>query len=230
MMPGDRLTRAAALLCLLVAVALVPVLYFYFRLPARVYLPAFAAFPAASLALASAPPVRPRRRLLPLLLTWAALVFTALLLAQRIQIEVRSEAARRSLHARAREMMAELSPRGDQLFVLWADEFPYQDLVYPQYDGAPRTFKAVGFSWTTATPLTRRRMDEFGITDLYRALYERDDVLLVCKPERLPLLAAYLRQHYGVCTEGREVFSHPGLYSARVYKVCKMTAAHPEGR
>jgi hypothetical protein len=225
MMPGDRRTRAAALLCLLVTVALVPVLYFYFRLPARVYLPMFAAFPAAGLALASAPPVRPRRRLVPFLLTCAALVLTAVLLAQRTDHEVRQRVGRRYLHAQALEMMARLSPRPDQLFVLWSDEFPYEELVSPQDAGLPRGFKAVGFGWTTPTPWTRRRLDEFGISDLYRALYEREDLLLVCKPERLPLLSAYLEQHYGVRTEGREVFSHPALHGANVYQVRKTTAA-----
>jgi hypothetical protein len=115
-------------------------------------------------------------------------------------------------------MLAALRPRDDTLFVLWADAFPYQQLVLPLEPlPVPPSFKAVGLLWVTRTPLTARRLEEFGIDDLYKALYQRSDVLLLSNPIGNRILAAYLAKHYGVELRARAVFGHPALGGNQFY-------------
>src|SRR5262249_8012978 len=98
------------------------------------------------------------------------------------------------------------------------DAFPYQQVVPPLRPlPVPDSFKAVAFLWLTPTPLTNRRLAEFGIGDVYRALYERRDVVLLSNPLGNRLLAAYLAEHHGVRLGGRVVFAHPALGGNRFY-------------
>jgi hypothetical protein len=222
MMGGTRLARAVPPLCLLTAVAVTAWLYQYLKLPPRVYLPAFAAFPAAALAGAAGP--RGWRDLHPAARPWdvAVLALLGALLALRTAFDLWESADNRARHARALDMMAQLAPRPDQLFVVWGADLPFEDVVFPLRPTAPPPgLEAVGFGWMTRAPFTRRRLDEFGVADLYRALYERDDVRLVCTPARAQLLCSYLHERYGVRVEPRVTFAHPGLREAEVYRICR---------
>jgi hypothetical protein len=69
----------------------------------------------------------------------------------------------------------------------------------------------------TPTPLSRRRLEAFGMNDVYRALYERDNVLLFSDPEGNRLLGAYLAEHYGVRLGGKIAFTDPALSPSAFY-------------
>ena len=101
-----------------------------------------------------------------------------------------------------------LHPRGDQLFVIWADDFPF-DKAFPLLSNDPsiRQMKLFGLSSMSHAPFCRRRLEEFGIRDLASAFYERDDVFLVARPERCSLLMTFIREHFGVNTEAVKYFT-----------------------
>jgi hypothetical protein len=227
LMGGGWRARVPPLLCLLAAAAVAVVLFQYFYLPRHVSFPAFGAFLAVAAACSEGglPGRTPRPR--ALVCAGAALLACGLLLWR---VGAVLDDARRDLggHRRALRMMADLGPRPDRLFVLWADAFPYEYVVFPlESTSVPRAFKAVMFGVLTRTPITEGRLQEFRITDLYRALYERADVFLVNDADGNRLLGAYLAEHYGVRLGGRVAFAHPALGSCRVYSLTDLARRAP---
>ena len=49
----------------------------------------------------------------------------------------------------------------------------------------------------TRSPLSRARLDDYGIDDLHRAIYERGDVLVIANEPLSEMFAAYVAEHYG---------------------------------
>jgi hypothetical protein len=216
---GGWRARLVPLLCLAVAAAVCLVLFWFYHLPARVYFPALGAFAGVALLWESTR-------------SGAAVVLVALLLGAlltwRLAATFAAGAGAGARHTQALQMLQRLAPRSDQLFVLWAHFFPYEDLVYPLEPlSVGPDFKAVSLGTTTPTPLTTRRLAEFGISDLYRALYQRRDVVLLSEPSFNRILGAYLARHYRVRLGGRVVFAHPALGGARFYT---LTALPPPPR
>jgi hypothetical protein len=93
--------------------------------------------------------------------------------------------------------MRELKPASNQLFVVWRDCLPYEDLVTPlEIPGPMRDFRCLGLSWLLPTPFTEQRLREFEVDDIYRAIWKRPDVFLVAYPEFLMIFFEYVREHY----------------------------------
>jgi hypothetical protein len=104
------------------------------------------------------------------------------------------------------------------LFVLWGAALPYEGLIHPlQTLTLSPDFKAIGLTLLARTPLTRDRLAQFKITDLYQALYQRKDVFLVSDELYNRLLAAYLAEHYGVRLGGKVVFGDAALRGMGFY-------------
>jgi hypothetical protein len=97
----------------------------------------------------------------------------------------------------------------NQLVVIWADTLPLAKLVTPLGNtDAFRKMRGVSLSGLWPTPYTRRRLAEFDIADLYRAIARRPDVFLVANPKLMLLFGRYLRTHYSIEPGLREwVFS-----------------------
>src|SRR5690606_16022840 len=76
-----------------------------------------------------------------------------------------------------REAMVRLAPRPDQLYVILGCQYPYHDILPFQDVAFLRPLRALGTYHHSG--FNRVRMREYGITDVYCALYERDDVLLI---------------------------------------------------
>jgi hypothetical protein len=108
-----------------------------------------------------------------------------------------SDAVRQEKRSSSQTILRELGPRPDQLYVVWAEWFPYPFLVRPLNDLEDlRPFRCVAMSWLIPTPFTKRRLEEFHIHDVYRAIWERPDVYLVAGPGLLPVFKYYVQVHY----------------------------------
>ena len=120
-----------------------------------------------------------------------------------------TEPYREDFRRDAKRFMAPLCENPDHLYVIWGEKFPYDELILP-LEALPKyeSFKAVPLAWTYVTPFTTRRLQQFGITHLYQALYQRDDVFLIgCKSQE-GILKRYLDVHYGVHIVGVTVPAH----------------------
>jgi hypothetical protein len=121
-------------------------------------------------------------------------------------------------HLAMEKMMVRLRPQPRQLFVLWREQFRFEALVYPlERLTVSRDFKAVSLSPLIRTPFTADRLAEFGISDLFHALYSRTGVFLVSTELFVRVLSASLAEHEGVRLGGKVVFSDPALDEARFY-------------
>jgi len=118
---------------------------------------------------------------------------------------------RQEVHVEATRSIRRLKLRPDQLFVVWREQFPFEHLVVPLKDPAIlRPFRCLSLSGMLETPFTERRLRDFKIDDVYRAIWERPDVLLVTDPKLLDFFERYVRVHYQKDLDFRILVDHPG--------------------
>jgi hypothetical protein len=226
-------------LCLASAVMLCIYFFRFLYLPPHVSLPAFGGFAAATIAWSSGQ--WGWRDLWPWMslkadavARTAALALVGVLLAWLVWADFQENATQYARHQLSVRMVKALEPRPNQLYVLGAASFPIEWILLPLGPlSIPRDFKAVGLGTNTQTPITDRRLQEFGIADLYRALYERGDVFLVTSEKNMigkVILAAYMKEHYGVRLGFGLAFSHPGLCGAGVYSLTDLSRLPPDTR
>ncbi|MBN1291786.1 MAG: hypothetical protein JXB48_08090 [Candidatus Latescibacteria bacterium] len=117
-----------------------------------------------------------------------------------------------------KQELAAINPNKNQLFYTWGAIFPHQYVLPFDNIEYLSNFKLIGLSSILHTPFTKRRMEEFGITDLYTGLYEKDNVFLIANSELLPHYIEYIREHYGVYVQHTILYtSHTFGFS--VYKI-----------
>jgi hypothetical protein len=118
-------------------------------------------------------------------------------------------------HREAVRQMRKLNPRPDQLYLLWREQFPLEDLVTPLGDAAAMgRMQCLALGNLLDTPHTERRLRKFGIDDVYRALWERPDVFLVTHKDLQDYLRRYVQLHYRTELEFAVTFysaGEPGL-------------------
>jgi hypothetical protein len=214
-MGGGYRRRAVPLLSLLVAVGISLLLWSYFRVPPRVYFPAFAGWVAVAIALSSGSGS---------LWTWsprapggvlraASLVLLGGMLVWRVGGLFVENARDLAQHRATTQMMASLPPPEDRLFVIWTGVIKYEYLVYPlESANVPPQFRAIDLLIANPrVPPTARQLRRLGITDLYRALFEHPDVYVFSSNYLNHLLLTYLEEHYRVRLGFRVKFAHPAL-------------------
>jgi len=112
--------------------------------------------------------------------------------------------------------LAALDPQPDQLYVCWGAQFPYELLSPDDNLDCVRNLKILPLGTSLRTPTTDARQAQFGITDLYRALYEKENVFLVAGQPSVEAYRTYVREHYGVEVRARPVFSADlGMFRGR---------------
>jgi hypothetical protein len=125
------------------------------------------------------------------------------------QIKAVSElsATRQYFQKRFRDDMARLQPRVNQLFVIWAAGFPYEEYQLPT-QAAPVTsnMQILGLGVGSHEPIVQNRLKSLGIDTLYQAFYTRDDVFLICNGVAKRGLIQYIWEHYHTSVEIRTVF------------------------
>jgi hypothetical protein len=142
----------------------------------------------------------------------------------------RRETPERRFHADMERVVSLLKPRHDQLYVLWREWFPLENLVFPFQDvRGLRDFRCVSLSTLLPTPFTDRRLHEFDIHNLDTAIYERPDVTLIAMNKLVELYHGYVVQHYGVKLKLGTIFSADAARSMFVgvdnpphFLVCKL--------
>jgi hypothetical protein len=240
-MGGGWRARMLPLACLASAIVVTFLLFLYLHLPERVSFSAFGVFAFAAALDSSS--YRAARKLEPwshlvgivsALLGFVATVVLLACVAVALVFCVCSHRAAcirgRERQERAAEMLARLQPREEQLFVLWADAFPTEDIVAPFRSlTVSRAFKALDLGGSARTPLGTNRLVEFGIRDLYLALVERPQLFLASDEPGNRVLAAYMKEHYGVRLGGRVVFSHAALGPTHIYAFTDLNRMRSRG-
>lgn len=216
----DRGARFVPLACYAVTAVFCIYLYRFMHLPPRVYCPAFCGCAATSLLFSTGPRSFGHRR------QWVetkfgrlvALAVLGALIVWRTHADWRSNANFLSFHKSAVQMLKELAPREDQLFVIVAGDFPMEFVTLPLGSRSlPANFKILAPGWTTG--FTQSRMDEFGFQDLLTLIRRKGQTFFICQKSEFDLLSTYFRSHYGLNLTYRVAFAHPVLYGSAVYQV-----------
>jgi hypothetical protein len=214
--------RFVALACYGVTAAVCVLLYEYLRLPARVSCPAFAACSLTLFLFSSGP--RSFGRLGP----WTdsalgrrvVLLLVAALFVWRGSAVWQAEVGFREDHRQAALLMKELGPRPNQLYVVWAAAFPYEDLVLPlDSNFLPRDFKVLGLDARAQTPPIQQRMNEFGVTDLESIAKRAGETYVICERFNAEMLRVYLQAHYGTTVVCDLRYVNPLLGAAAVWRL-----------
>jgi hypothetical protein len=198
-MDRRRRARLAPIATACLAVVLSVVLFQYYYLPNHVYTCLFTAVLAAACLFCGGgkepSPKQLNRRHLGRI---ALIVFAFWLAGCRLIERVGMSIGKGAVDAEVAQMIRELSPRNDQLFVLWANAFPYEWAIRPFDDlHQYRSFKCVSLGSGSHLPTFARRLEQFDIDNLCWAFYERRDVFLVSIRELSKLMEAYIFEHYG---------------------------------
>jgi hypothetical protein len=195
-------------------------IYRYMHLPARVYCPVFGGCAATAIVLSAG------RRSLGSRPAWVerrvgrylALALIGSVIAWRGAAIWRSNANFVSYHDSAVRMLKQLAPRPNQLFVIWAGDFPFEFVTLPlARQSLPADFKVMTMGWTTG--FTRLRLHEHGAHDLMSLVRQSGPTYFICEKADADLLNAYFRAHYGVGLKEHVVFAHPALYDSAVYQL-----------
>jgi hypothetical protein len=108
----------------------------------------------------------------------------------------------------------------EPLYVVWGAALPIE-LTLPWSSMAElRGLALYSLGSDTRSPLNGARLAERGIDDIYRAIYERDDVRVIGNESQGRLLVRYAQEHYGHRVAFRPVAQHglPGWHLFSVYR------------
>jgi len=100
---------------------------------------------------------------------------------------------------RFREDLIKLRPTKDQLYVVWGASLPYTSILpFESYDYL-QNFKYISLGSRLRTPIAEKRMREYGVKDIYRDLYSKDNIFLIINNLRYAYLySQYVLEHYGI--------------------------------
>ena len=169
------------------------------RAPPRVYQPllAFLVCEAIFLSSGAQPASKSRGHAFRCLLTAVCCFAVAWSWCGWMRFELRESRQAAQVSRRFVEVAHELSQPPRRLYVTWGAAFPYE--LVPPLDplGEFRDLRILSLGVMTQSPVTDARLTEFGITDLYQALYQRDDILLISTEAHNRLLVDFVLEHYG---------------------------------
>jgi hypothetical protein len=133
-----------------------------------------------------------------LLANAAALLVTGGLVVWTLYALITTGAYEQEQHQGMKRVVHHIDPKPNQLFVLWREWFPVEKLIYPLEDTRPvRNFKCLPVGFLLPTPIVERRMNAFKITNIYHAIFERQDVFLVAIPQLVGLYMRFIQERYG---------------------------------
>lgn len=144
-----------------------------------------------------------------------------LVLAHVISISEISQKMRMTLN----QNIEAFGPNPDELYVIWSDALPLQLIIDP-LRAQPRlkNFAALQLGVGQHEPTVQKQLAHFGIRDLYTALFNRGDIYLIAYSHDLPLLEAYIKEHYNL---GIEYEVHYKSEYFEIYRVMQEGGGEP---
>lgn len=122
------------------------------------------------------------------------------------------------LNRQFKQDISALHPRDDQLFIVWGAAFPYTRILPLDNFDYLGNMKLISLGTTLRTPITRARMKEYGVSDIYKALYEKDNVYLITNNDRhLYYYTEFIKEHYGADIQFRLAFKGNGFRVLNVF-------------
>lgn len=193
---GRRPAVAVAAACMLLAVGGYLLLVMH-RFPPRVYQPMFACFAAFLMVLADGGAGWRWPRRVSCWVGAAGLIVVAGMVPSVVATWAgRAEVGRR-LSDGLRQGLIDLAPSADRLYVVWGASLPFELIPPLSSMDELREMKIFFLASGTRSRYNAARLEEFGIEDIHRAIYTRDDVLVISNGAYNEVFVAYVAEHYG---------------------------------
>jgi hypothetical protein len=105
-----------------------------------------------------------------------------------------------------RTIIADLKPQPQNLYVIWSSGFPLNYVAPFQDMTVFQGFHAVWLTWCQRMPVLRATLARYGVSNLYDALYQKDNVRLLLSANQIvsknlyyiSRYATFMKQHYDV--------------------------------
>ena len=212
---GGRGHRRAILSTLVLIVVMMAWLIYAKRLPARVFQPMLSYFAVLCLYFGDMHlrHLSKSRKILHrvFLLFFAVAIFygATLMYGESVSAREHSESFRATIDT--------LAPKKDQLFIVWGASLPYVDILPFDTMDFMENFNLISLGTTLRTPVTKARMKEFGIDNIYRAPYEKKNIYFIVRNNKyLFLYTQFVKEHYDVDIKFRYIFTSDDFNVAQV--------------
>jgi hypothetical protein len=136
-----------------------------------------------------------------------AIAAAALSLNLRHRDSVEAQSLSEELH----ESLARLDPRPDRLYAAWAGHFPYKGILPLESPSRLGPLRLYSLGWLQRSPIADRILGAFGISDLFAAWCERDDVFLIAERRAPYPLEVYGHERYGLEVRFEEQLRTPAF-------------------
>ena len=110
-----------------------------------------------------------------------------------------------------------MKPEKNMTYILWGAVFPYEKVFLPLDRGLILDdFKIINFGWPNHSPFQSQMMRVLNIQDIFRALYERKDMVICLDNRQAKTLKKFMLEHYGIRINFLKYFNR---HSINFYKV-----------
>jgi hypothetical protein len=132
-------------------------------------------------------------------LSWRPRIVTLLLIValiigvdRQVRQSVRVSRSRVALQS----FLADAKAASRKLYVSWEAALPYELSSPLDNLSSWSQIPLLSLAWTQRTPWADETKRQFGITDLARALCERDDIVLIATPLHRSLFTTFAKEHF----------------------------------
>ena len=131
---------------------------------------------------------------------WGTILLILFLLASGWMLTIQYSKNRYYLarEVELKEIMKQLDPQDDQLFLTWSTLFPFQEIGALDDHRLLEHFNVVGMSWFTWTPTTQAMLNRFKIKDFSRDIVDNPHVRFICAPVHFNLYRIHMKEKYGL--------------------------------
>jgi hypothetical protein len=139
------------------------------------------------------------------LLQAGAIVLMLLLSWEALALSFNWKRDMRGISGKLRDALRRIDPQAHQLYVVvgWG---VFELLLSSRDLEALRPFKLFGPGYAIQSPINDARLREFGIEDIYSAMFRRNDVFVFSDPILNRRIIQYVKEHHGISIKAQEVF------------------------
>ncbi|MHB8880759.1 MAG: hypothetical protein ACYC69_04505 [Thermodesulfovibrionales bacterium] len=206
----------------LLALGLIVFLILFKRIPERTYLAMFSFAAGTVLFYIQETRVLPRElsiAKIPDSLNTKEVLLIILVIIQLIVISGRYDESRVNKYKNSimKQTVAQFNSDRSSLYVIWGASFPYE--FFSPFDNLGTelaSFRMLGINTLSNTPINAKVMAENQMKDVYKDLYEKDNLYLISNPYLNILYKQYVKEHHNKVVDFVLVFTSPLFSSFKV--------------
>lgn len=119
------------------------------------------------------------------------------------------------------QLIKAISPQKDNLYLLWWPAFPYEYISPYSNLRELDHFKIYPLGYFAHSPISHSIFKKYNIDNLFKAIYQKDNILLMSSFSNLSLLQAFIKEHYDAEIYFVPLFEYYSRGKMGIYKALK---------